>query len=115
MCDLERSNLHDEAARRRCWEHDVEKLKNAGRELRREFEASEPIFVELVTLDQIAAAVHKSKRTLENYKDEMPTPTVKGGGGRAALWPWREIKPWLEGIFGVPLPNRFPASRAHLP
>jgi hypothetical protein len=40
-----------------------------------------------VTLDQAAAMVHRSKRTLERYKrrksDPLPDPDISGGGGRA--------------------------------
>jgi hypothetical protein len=67
----------------------------------------------LVTLDQAAAVVHRSKRTLERYKTDgkLPVPTFEGGGGRADFWDWETIRPRLEEIFGIKLPNRFPASR----
>ena len=67
-----------------------------------------------VTLDQAAAMVNRSKRTLERYKtaDKLPTPTVEGGGGRSGLWDWSVIRPWLMKEFNVILPERFPARRA---
>lgn len=65
-----------------------------------------------VTLDQAAAMVRRSKRTLERYKKRhrvpMPAPHVKGGGGRPAFWAWDEIRPWLEQEFGFRLPEEFP-------
>jgi hypothetical protein len=68
---------------------------------------------DLVTLDQASGIVHKSKRTLERYKTNgtLPDPTFEGGGGRAALWNWRTLRPWLEQEFGIKLPETFPANR----
>jgi hypothetical protein len=68
---------------------------------------------DLVTLDQAAAAVRKSKRTLERYKTTgaFPLPAVEGGGGRADLWDWKVIRPWLENEFHIKLPETFPANR----
>ena len=67
----------------------------------------------LVTLDQAAGMVHRSKRTLERHKTrgKLPTPTVEGGGGRADFWDWDTIRPWLETTFNLELSARFPASR----
>lgn len=65
----------------------------------------------LVTLDQIAAAVGRSKRTLEKYRARMPAPVFKGGRGRAALWDWSAIRPWLEAQFGIPLDEKMPWAR----
>jgi hypothetical protein len=70
---------------------------------------------DLVTLDQIAAAVNHSKRTLERRKTrgELPPPDVEGGGGRADRWEWSTIRPWLMKTFKLPkpLPERFPGNR----
>ena len=63
-----------------------------------------------VTLDQMAARVKKGKRTLERYKTkgELPNPNVEGGGGKADLWIWANVRPWLEETFGMALPSRLP-------
>jgi hypothetical protein len=61
-----------------------------------------------VTLDQIGAMVHRSKRSLEHYRKQMPPPRVRGRRGQAHLWDWAEVRPWLEATFGVPLPEHFP-------
>jgi hypothetical protein len=58
-----------------------------------------------VTLDQAAALVNRTKRTLEKLKKQMPPPRVKGGGGKAAEWAWSELRPWLEEKFERPLPE----------
>lgn len=63
-----------------------------------------------VTLDQCAAMVHRSKRTLEHYRDRLPEPAVEGGGGRPHLWRWSKIRTWLEEIFGLNLPEKYPGS-----
>jgi hypothetical protein len=64
---------------------------------------------DLVRLDQAAAAVHVSKRTLERCKTQgtLPEPTVEGGGGRPALYDWKIMRPWLTKKFGVILPERY--------
>jgi hypothetical protein len=72
-----------------------------------------------VTLNQMAAVVGRSKRTLEKYKTQpprraagpMPGPEVEGGGGRADEWKWSAIRPWLEQVFGRRLPDRFFVNR----
>lgn len=67
----------------------------------------------LVTLDQAAAMVSVSKRTLERRKTsgDLPVPVIEGGGGRADRWDWKTIRPWLEETFKVSLPEIFPAHR----
>jgi hypothetical protein len=65
----------------------------------------------LVTLDQAAASVGKSKRTLERLRRKMPPPTIPGGGGRAAQWEWDVIRPWLEARFKVGLDADRPFRR----
>ena len=64
---------------------------------------------QLVTLDQIAAMVHRSKRSLERYRKRMPVPRVRGRRGRPHLWAWAEVRPWLEATFDLRLPEQFPA------
>jgi hypothetical protein len=68
---------------------------------------------DLVTLDQAAAAVCRSKRTLEHYKTKgtLPDPAIEGAGGRPSHWRWGDLRPWLEETFGVPLPQTFPRNR----
>ncbi len=68
--------------------------------------ADDPI--QYVTLDQAAAMVSRSKRTLERYKNQMPEPSVRGGGkGKPDEWDWAILRPWLEGQFDRKLPERF--------
>jgi len=71
-----------------------------------------------VTLDQAAAIVGRSKRTLERYLNDpkyrhygMPQPDVEGAGGKAHEWHWQRLRAWLEKTFPRPLPERFPACR----
>jgi hypothetical protein len=61
-----------------------------------------------VTLDQIGAMVHRSKRTMERYRACMPPPCVQGRRGQASRWEWPDVRPWLEQTFGLRLPERFP-------
>jgi hypothetical protein len=72
---------------------------------------TEPL--DLVNLDEAAAMVKRSKRTLEHYKSKpsFPQPTVEGGGGRPDLWDWKAMRLWLEQEFGMNLPEDFPGSR----
>lgn len=73
---------------------------------------------QMVTLDQAAAIVHRSKRTLEKYlydpalvrRYAMPPPSLEGGGGRPHEWEWSVIRPWLERVFRRPLPERVPGT-----
>jgi hypothetical protein len=64
---------------------------------------------DLVTLDQCAAIVHQSKRSLERDKTAgtLPAPSHEGGGGKAALYDWRVMRPYLA--------ERFPAYANYLP
>ena len=69
-----------------------------------------------VTLQQVAPLVHRSKRTLERWKQEgeLPKPEVQGGGrGNADYWRWDELRPALETKTGISLPTRFPADLTH--
>lgn len=74
---------------------------------------NDAVLASYVTLDQAAGMVHKSKRTLERYKTKgtLPKPAVEGGGGRADLYDWSTMRPWLIETFGVQLPIEFPARR----
>lgn len=63
---------------------------------------------QLVTLDQIGAIVHRSKRTMERYRSQMPAPRTRGRRGQPHLWAWAEVRPWLESPFGLRLPEHFP-------
>jgi hypothetical protein len=80
-------------------------------------EPSDEGVAQLVTLDQIAAAVHRSKRTLEKYKtrerNPLPSPDVEGGGGKPDEWKWLTVRRWLEDEFKHDLPERFPSGRFH--
>jgi hypothetical protein len=80
-------------------------------ELRRQTNSSlgEPVaeseIPDHVTLNQMAAMVQKSKKTLEKYKDRLPAPIVKvaARSGRADLWLWSDARPKLAELFGTPL------------
>lgn len=69
--------------------------------------ASRPQYV---TLDQAAAWVARSKRTLEKYEEHkkhpLPRPAIQGGDGRPSLWEWPVMRRWLQEVFQVPLPER---------
>jgi hypothetical protein len=69
---------------------------------------NEPPAEQLVTLDQIAAHLRMSKRSMVRYKKQMPSPAMKGKKGRASRWRWNDVRPWLEQEFGCMLPERFP-------
>jgi hypothetical protein len=67
-----------------------------------------PVFV---TLDQIAATVQLSKRTLERRKEEMPPPAYKPHkNGGTAMWLWSEVRPWLVEQFGRKVPIKYPGA-----
>jgi hypothetical protein len=68
-----------------------------------------------VTLNQAAAPIHRSKRTLERYKTngKLPEPAVEGGGGKPDLYDWKVMRPWLESEFRMILPEVHPANRRH--
>jgi hypothetical protein len=67
-----------------------------------------------VTLDQMAAVVNRTKRTLEKLKKRtqspLPVPNVTGGGGKPDEWDWDKVRPWLEKEFGRSLPEQFPGQ-----
>jgi hypothetical protein len=94
------------------WQRKVQHTRAAARAMS---EASRPSGEELqyVTLDQIAAYVKYSKRTLERAKSRkknpLPLPAIDGGGGKRDEWLWHEVRPWLEQEYGKRLPERFPS------
>jgi len=63
-----------------------------------------------VDLDQVAAMLHISPRSLERYRTQMPPPVRKGHKGRRALWRWHELRPFLEETFEMNLPENFPGQ-----
>jgi hypothetical protein len=79
-------------------------------------ESLPPAERQYVTLDQAAALVRRSKRTLEKYwydqakrrRHNPPEPALEGGGGRAHEWDWDDIRPWLERVFRRKLPDVLP-------
>ena len=72
---------------------------------------------DLITLDQAAALVGKTKAALEKYKttpgpSKLPPPYVKGRKGQADEWDYPNVmKPWLEANFNRKLPARPPSLR----
>lgn len=74
--------------------------------------ADSPNPLDLVTLDQIAATCRISKRQARRWYDDakLPEPQVIGGGGRAHLWDWRVVRPALEELRSISLPDRHPSS-----
>ncbi len=70
-----------------------------------------------VTLDQMAAVVKKSKRTLQNYikheRNPLPAPDKKRAPGTAHEWLWDRVRPWLQDEFACTLPTVFPADRGN--
>lgn len=66
----------------------------------------------LVDLDQAAALVNRSKRTLERLQADptknMPLPFIQGGGGKKSEWKYSELKLWLEKEFTRKLPDTPP-------
>lgn len=89
---------------------EVRALREELRSLREQM-APQVAAVELVqqrvTLNQCAAMVHRSKRSLQGYKDRPP-PCNRPRNGQAHEWLWCDMRPWLESTFGVVLPERFP-------
>ncbi|HEV8066211.1 MAG TPA: hypothetical protein VGP76_00645 [Planctomycetaceae bacterium] len=69
-----------------------------------------------VTLDQMAAMIQRSKRTVEKWKvriaNPLPPADVEGGGGKPDEWLWSNIRPWLAKESGKKLPYKFPKMRS---
>lgn len=65
---------------------------------------------QLVTLDQAAAMVHRSKSCLESYRHKgLPDPHVKGRKGQPGLYLWSSFRLWLTQTFGVIVPEEYPS------
>lgn len=66
----------------------------------------------LVTLQQAAAMVSRSKKTLERRKTDskFPTPRVAGGGGKPDEYAWSEMRLYLEREFDRKMPEHFPTA-----
>jgi hypothetical protein len=73
-------------------------------------EISTPYYIDL---DQAAALVNRSKRTLERKLGEMPQPVVRGSGGTKSEWLWSDIAPWLEKKYGKKMPPVPPHAARH--
>jgi hypothetical protein len=75
-------------------------------------QAKKDASTESLDLDQIAALVHKKKRSMERYKrqkdDPLPDPDFPGRGGRKDYWKWSTIRPWLVRTFNLPIPEDCP-------
>jgi hypothetical protein len=71
---------------------------------------------DLVTLNQAAAIVHCSKRTMERHRDtgKLPVPIRKGKNGKAHLYDWKSLRSALEELFDMNLPEKFPANRENV-
>lgn len=67
-----------------------------------------------VTLDQMAAMVNRSKRTVEKLLtrklNPLPNPDISGGGGKPNEWKWAIIRLWLEKEYERKLPSVYPKS-----
>jgi hypothetical protein len=67
---------------------------------------------QLVDLDQVAAVVGRTKKTLHRLRrrqcNPLPAPARPGRRGQQHLWDWSAIRPWLEAEFGRELPEEFP-------
>ena len=105
--DMQTMNALTELAHRLQHSGEVrEKERRARKKKRRQ------LAEQYVTLDQMAALVNRSKKTLARKVNasgsDMPDPDVQGGGGKPHEWKWSTIRPWLERQFNRQLPERFP-------
>ncbi len=88
---------------------------DVSQKFERQFSGAEPLETpegepeiedHLVTLNQVAAVVHRSKRTLEKYRrhddpeKRLPDPHIRGGGGRPHEYSWQAMKGWIQRVFG---------------
>lgn len=78
---------------------------------------AEPEIDELVTLSQVHPLVGLSKRQLERYlaAGKLPRPDRPGGDGKAHKWHWGRLRPALERVSRLHLPETFPGSRIKPP
>lgn len=74
-----------------------------------------PLHDDFVTLDQAAALVNRTKRSLSAYRGKgLPDPDVRGGRGKPHEWHWSTLRPFLL-TFRPNLPDRFPSHLLRLP
>lgn len=68
---------------------------------------------QMVTLDQAAAISKRSKRTLEKdiKHGRLPRADNLGGGGKASYWYWHRLRPELQKLTAVRLPEVYPDGR----
>ncbi|HEV7299233.1 MAG TPA: hypothetical protein VGN72_07705 [Tepidisphaeraceae bacterium] len=68
---------------------------------------------DLISMDQAAALVGRTKRTVQGWNeiDPMPLPEVEGGGGKRHEYSYAKLKPWLEQHSGRKLPDQLPDLR----
>jgi hypothetical protein len=89
--------------------HALDQLHGAAKATR---DGTATIAEDMIDLDQAAALVNRSKRTLKRAlidpKKKMPAPMIKGSGGKKSEWRYQELKPWLEKEYGRNLPSRPP-------
>jgi hypothetical protein len=69
---------------------------------------------QIVTTGQVASLLQIHNKTLLRHINApgsaAPDPVHEGGGGRAHLWSWSQLSPWLEREFpGRRIPARFPS------
>lgn len=70
--------------------------------------------IQYVSREQASALCQKSKDTLERWLNadaNAPQPVVEGCGGKAHLYDWAKLRPWLETKSGMRLPEQLPAMR----
>jgi hypothetical protein len=72
--------------------------------------------LQYVTLDNMAAIVSRSKRTLEKLigrkTNPLPDPDIQGSGGKPNEWNWERIRPWLETEYNRKLPTIYPGRKS---
>jgi hypothetical protein len=97
------------------WQHEINILRSAAERLAERQSGDEPGECQYVTLDQIAVFLKCHKRTvtreMEKRDSNPPPPDREGGGGKAHLWRWDRIRPWLLLRFPRQIPERFPEFR----
>ncbi len=66
---------------------------------------------QMVTLQQMAAIVNRSKAAVEKIKSKLGAPHGRARNGQAHEWPWAMVRPVLSAQFGRELPEVWPADR----
>lgn len=108
VCDVDRGPLAQLGTELKVW------LQDAPAETETANTDETLPLLQYITLDQAAAIVGRSKKTLERRLSMgvMPQPDVEScGGGTAHEWIYSKLRPWLEREFERQLPEFFPASR----